>query len=112
MIRVQGLETLIIGLAKEGTLANARCASIVKQTAKRVEAAARNLAPQGPTGDLKASITTRITGARAEIEPTVRYGAFVEFGTFKDRPQPFMGPAADSEGSDLSRRIEKVVGNL
>lgn len=52
------------------------------------------------TGNLRNSIT-RTTTSRGdeittEVGPTVNYGRFVEYGTSRMRPQPYMMPAADA----------------
>ena len=105
-----GLTDLIAGLAKEAASVEVLAAGAVAKTAQKIEATARSLAPEGPTGDLKRSIESSISKTRAEVGPTVRYGRFVEFGTHKDDPQPFMGPAADQHGEDLVKEIEPVIG--
>lgn len=112
VIRMEGLDELRQSLTKETVLAKTRVAGAVAKTAKKIEATARDLAPVGPTGDLKSSIHTTVTGERAEVGPTVRYARFVEFGTYKDAPQPYMWPAADKHEPELMGEIEKVVGNL
>lgn len=83
--------------ARTGILAQA----VVRKTAKDIEATAKNLVPVD-TGNLKGSIGTsdlrtvgQSGGLSAEIGPTAEYGAFVEFGTSRMAPRPYMGPAAD-----------------
>ena len=107
-----GLTDLIAGLAKEAASVDNLASGAVARTAQKVEAAARSLAPEGPTGDLKRSIESSISKTRAEVGPTVRYGRFVEYGTYKDAPQPYMGPAADQHGEGLVKEIERVIGEL
>lgn len=112
-IYVEGLGELAAALGKESALVKKRATDAVNKTAKKVENTARQLAPLGPTGELRRSIETTSTGAaRAEVGPTVRYGAFVEFGTYKDSPQPYMGPAVDQHGGDLVDEIENLIGEL
>nr|DAT51146.1 MAG TPA: putative tail component [Caudoviricetes sp.] len=49
------------------------------------------------TGNLRASIGMTQTGpASVEVGPTVHYGAYVEYGTYKMAAQPYMSPAADA----------------
>lgn len=111
-IRIEGLDDLMAGLEREWSQAVTRGAEAVAQTAKKIEATARELAPVGPTGDLRSSIHTSGTGTFREVGPSARYGRFVEFGTFKDAPQPFMWPAADRHEGDLVRDLERLVGEL
>lgn len=65
-------------------------------TGYAVQNAARALCPVD-TGRLRSSITMRkgrdSTGFYVEIGTNVSYAAFVEFGTFKSRAQPFLLPA-------------------
>jgi HK97 gp10 family phage protein len=64
-------------------------------------AAAKNKVPVD-TGNLKGSIShsdLRTVGSTGtiggEFGPTAEYGPYVEHGTSRMAPQPFMGPAAD-----------------
>lgn len=66
--------------------------------AARIERDAKILAPVD-TGNLRASISasdTRDGDTRGiEVGPSANYGGFVEDGTSRMRPQPYMGPALD-----------------
>ena len=59
------------------------------------------------TGNLRSSITHRVnTDERSVIIGTpVEYSSYVELGTSKQRPQPFLRPAAE----DNVRQIESLV---
>ena len=111
-IYVVGLKELEAGLASEGFLAEARGSAAVAKTAVKVERTAKQLAPVGATGELQRSIETTRSKTRAEIGPTARYGGFMEFGTYKDVPQPYMGPALDQHEGDLVDELTKLVGEL
>jgi len=68
---------------------------VVRKAAFDVEANAKAVVPVD-TGKLKSSITSEFLGpARAIIAPHTEYAAFVEFGTRKQRAQPYMRPAAE-----------------
>lgn len=58
---------------------------------------ARDLCPRGETGELADSIWATVDPVRLSVEvgPWAFYGHFVEFGTSKMAPKPYMGPAAD-----------------
>lgn len=80
----------------------ARGAAVLRRAAFAMEADAKALAPVD-TGNLRASISTTVTGdgragqMSAEIGPTALYGGYVEFGTSTQAGQPFMAPAFDRQ---------------
>jgi HK97 gp10 family phage protein len=120
-ITIDGLSDLLTGLEKESILAKASGAAVVAKTAKRIEATAEQLAPKGgdPRGrgpnrpPLAPSIeSTKIGDAAWEIGPTALQGRFMEYGDYKDAPQPFMGPATDAHEDEIADGLEKLVGNL
>jgi HK97 gp10 family phage protein len=110
-MRVEGLDDLVAGLMAEGLLAEARAAEAVATTAQKVEDTAREIVAVR-TGATRDSIQTTQSGASAEIGPTTPWATFVEFGTYKDAPQPFMGPAGDRHEDDLAEELERLVGEL
>ena len=55
---------------------------------------ARALAPK-LTGDLSGSIKGKFDGFTATVTAGIRYAQFMEYGTYKDEPQPYMNPALD-----------------
>ena len=115
-IRMEGLTDLMAGLEKEWAQVEARGEEAVKSTAKKIEATSKEMAPKGdrPHSGPKIidSIRTDGKGTFREVGPTARHGRFMEFGTFKDAPQPYMGPAADRHEADLVKELERLVGNL
>ena len=76
-----------------------------------IERDAKILAPVD-TGNLRSSISHEISGGGTVLEsvigPTANYGIFVELGTARMAPQPFMGPAFDRNASV----IEQVFGQI
>lgn len=105
------LRSLGHDLTKAGAKAQAGARMVVAKTAADITADAKAFAPVD-TGNLRASIghdlfdTSGETGA--EIGPTTNYGGFVEWGTSRMAPQPYLGPAFD-------RRIpgfEKALGDM
>lgn len=108
---VSGLDDLIAGLLHEAVAAEANGRKATSETARKVEAKAKSLAPKR-TGALARSISTDETENGSEVGPTVRYASFVEYGTWKDAPQPFMGPAAEGAEDDLAGNLSKLVGEL
>lgn len=89
----------------------------VRKTAFDIEADAKVLAPVD-TGTLENSISTTITGdgrtgsIDAEIGPTAEYGSFVEYGTSRMGPQPYMAPAAERHIPGLEKAIGLLGGEV
>lgn len=65
------------------------------------------------TGNLRSSITADIADypavVSAEVGPTASYGAYVEFGTSKQAPQPYLGPAADRHVPILETALTRLL---
>ena len=84
---------------------------LVQETARTIRDDARGLAPVR-TGGLRRSITYRTTGPlEAEVGPTKFTAHFVEFGTSKMAPQPYMGPATDANEGPFAEACEKLAGD-
>ena len=87
----------------------------VHKTARDIEADAKHMAPVR-TGNLRNSISTTTTDvasvAEAVIGPTADYGAFVEFGTSRQSPQPYLGPAADNRLPGLEDALAEIGANI
>lgn len=69
------------------------------------------------TGNLRRSIGTEPDGPfRAEVGPLAHYGAHVEYGTWKQKAQPYMMPAANVVEphfvKGLNAIAETIQGNL
>ena len=62
------------------------------------------------TGNLKNSIGVEIVDdLTVVIGPTAAYGAYVEFGTSKMSPRPYMNPATDRVVPGLAKAMTKLV---
>jgi HK97 gp10 family phage protein len=98
-----------------GTAANIgpRVDVAVRNTALDVERDAKILAPVD-TGNLRSSIghtASSATGvSTAEVGPTAEYGAFVEFGTSRQAPQAYLGPALDRNEQPLLDVLQQLAG--
>lgn len=94
-----------------------KVASILRDTASKVEASARAATPVD-TGELRDSITTdfrgdgRSLGMTAWIGPTAMHGRFVEYGTASIAPRPFMAQAVDAHREDFERQIADALGDI
>ena len=62
------------------------------------------------TGKLRASITTEVGNLEAEVGTNVEYAPCVEFGTSKQKAQPFMRPALDKAITQLNKDMAKTLG--
>lgn len=66
------------------------------------------------TGFMQSSIDTAFDsgGLAAIISPTAMYSVFVEYGTSKMAPQPFMGPALDAVEPSFISAMEAIGGEI
>ena len=68
------------------------------------------------TGFLRSSITyeTRVlsTSVVGEVGPTAEYGAFVEYGTSRSGPQPYMGPAFARNAPYIEAALDQAIARL
>ena len=62
------------------------------------------------TGKLRASISTEVGNLEAEVGTNVEYAPCVEFGTSKQKAQPFMRPALDKAITQLNKDMAKTLG--
>lgn len=85
----------------------------IAKTAHEIEADAKAIVPVD-TGNLKNSISTDLDRAElsAEIGPTANYGGYVEEGTSRMGPQPYMRPAFDRRKEGLVQAMEQIVGDF
>lgn len=94
------LDAMAARLASAGPRIGAVASAALRKGAFVIQAAAQSNAAVD-TGALRQSISTSFSGdgrsgsMAAEIGPTVDYGKFVEEGTSRMAPQPYLGPAAD-----------------
>lgn len=101
----------VFALAKSlegaGAASEARARLVIAKSAADIESDAKQLAPVD-TGYLKNSISRDVDGLRAEIGPTASYGVFLEFGTSRMPPQPYMGPALDNNLPGFEAAMESL----
>lgn len=83
-------------LTSESKSLRVRASKVVRKVAFDTEATAKRLAPVD-TGNLRSSITTQMTGdgLTAGVVATASYAHWVENGTTRMAPQPFMEPATE-----------------
>lgn len=89
---------------------------LVDHTAERIAQQARQRAPRGETGNLRASIVVKETGplSRAvtagarNTSPNAFYAGFVEYGTAHMAAQPFLNPVVDTEEPAFYDRVRAI----
>lgn len=77
-------------------------------TTRAARATARSNAPVDQ-GVLRKSITGRTRGLTGTVTATAPYAAFVEYGTARTDPQPFMDPAAQRHAPGFYKATEDAV---
>ena len=91
---------------------------VVRQAQRAVEAATRGterdakLGAAVDTGTMRSSITSDIKALSGEVGPTVDYAEYVEYGTSRMAPQPFMGPATDRNAALFYKAMESINPGL
>ena len=94
-----------------GHEAGAQARVVVRSTAAQLEAHAKTRAPVD-TGFLQSSIGTTITGnqhtTQAVIGPTAHYGPYLEYGTYRMPPQPYMAPALEAVTPGFVAAMEAI----
>lgn len=104
------LRLLAVNLHSSAGTVGAKASQAIRKTAHDIESDAKILAAVD-TGNLRSSISTSIEGdgrfgsMSAEIGPTADYGAYVEEGTSRMAPQPYMGPAFDRRAPSLEQAL-------
>jgi HK97 gp10 family phage protein len=78
--------------------------ALVRRAAFEIEARAKVLAPVR-TGNLRNSIQTDVEsdGLTAHVGTGVEYAAYVEFGTRRMAPRPYLAPAAEAVRAQIGR---------
>lgn len=109
------LQRLAVDLARGAVHVLDQAETITRKSSADVEATSKALAPVD-TGFLRSSIGSDIRrGAdfvEGEIGPTAAYGAYVEFGTARQAPQAYMGPALDRHSSDFEAALRQITDQL
>lgn len=102
---------LAVDLARAPATVRPKVSQAIRKTALDIEGDAKILAPVD-TGALRSSIGSDIAPMSAEVGPTVEYGGFVEWGTSRMGPQPYMSPAFDRRVPGLVRAIEAAAEDV
>lgn len=121
-----GLRNLAAELGNSGRIAGKLAKTVVKKTAKDIEASAKATAPRDParppqdpsrpvTGNLRNSITTSDLrnvsqdSPTAEVRASADYAVFQELGTSTMPARPFLGPAADKHSDAFEQAMAEII---
>ena len=107
------LRTLAADLGKAGYGATRKAQQAVRKSAIDVQNIAAERAPVD-TGFLKASIGVDMAGdsLSAVIGPSASYGRWVEEGTSRMAPQPYMSPALNAVTPGFVAAMESLGGEM
>lgn len=110
---VNDIPTLTADLAAHSIKALGLAGTVVRTAAYKVAADAQQLVPVD-TGATKNSIhvTTKAGGLEADIGPTTSYAPFLEFGTSRMAPRPYMSPALDRNAEGFTAAVAQIVDLL
>lgn len=104
------LNRLAVDLTQAATRVQLGSATIVRKTALDCEAIAKSFCPVD-TGALRNSIGVDMESpSRAVVGPTMEYGPYVEFGTYRMAPRAFIGPAVDRVEPGFITALTKLAG--
>jgi HK97 gp10 family phage protein len=107
------LNRVAADLTKAAARAQYRAPLVVAKAAHDVEAISKSFCPVD-TGFLRSSIGVDLDlfSVRAVVGPTAEYGPYVEFGTSRQAPAAFMGPALDRVAPGFVQAIEALGGDV
>lgn len=111
---MSSFDSLIRGFNSAAEHAPVAAAVAVTRVAYAIEADAKAHAPVD-TGALRNSISTDVHAGAvvdAEIGPTVDYGEYVELGTSKMAPEPYLGPAFDAHEHEVEPALLAIADIL
>lgn len=114
--KIDGLDKFMATIERMPKVLNDETKKAVKQRTLEMETNAKNLAPVD-TGHLKRSINSKIVDSSASITGevstgTVEYAPYVEFGTSKQSPQPFMTPSFVNSSKGLEADLKSIIDGL
>ena len=75
------------------------------------QASAPGEPPANDTGHLTNSVSHRMTGpTEGVVEVGAEYGVYLEMGTSRMAPRPFLGPAVEKVWPEFEAAMEKITG--
>lgn len=111
---VQAAALKIENHAKRAILRGPKTGRLYRGSKKKMHrASAPGEAPATDTGRLASSIYHRMIGAdAAEVSTDVDYAGYLEFGTRKMAPRPYLKPALDAVAPEFVNDILEAMGEL
>ncbi|WP_055078771.1 HK97-gp10 family putative phage morphogenesis protein [Lagierella massiliensis] len=110
-VEFKGLEKIIKDMATVTEVAiKSEMAKAVRVSTSECQQHAKSIVPVD-TGDLKKSIGINIyhDGLIGEVEPTMDYRVYVEYGTRFMAAQPYMRPSFYKQEPIFKKDMEKIV---
>jgi HK97 gp10 family phage protein len=80
---------------------------VVAKVGHDMQATAQEIVPVD-TGHLKSTISLDLVGLGFDLGPTAEYGGYVELGTSRMNPEPYLGPAYDAHLPNLEKALGQV----
>lgn len=111
LINATQLNALVVDLGAATPRMREQAARQTAQSALDIEASGKGFAPVR-TGNLRRSIHTEIGdgGLSAEVGTDVEYSAYVEYGTSRMAPQPYMRPAFEQHAPAYVEGMARIAG--
>jgi len=66
-------------------------------------------APAAPTGRLRSSITHEVEGTTGRVGTNVKYALFLELGTERMAPRPYLRPALHKNEKAILQLFKKII---
>lgn len=107
-ITIEGIPKLKAALAQKVEELRAASTTVVAEEVAAIRVDARTTAPR-LTGDLEGHITSESAGPAGTVRSTSRHAGFVEHGTYKDKAQPYMMPAATRARKRFPKRAADII---
>lgn len=115
-MRIEGLNEVVADLGQASATIASRAGKVVEKTTKRVAQTGSDLAPRDRP-ELANRIKAKVKGTRGEAVAEASTSPrvmphMVEYGTYKDAPQAFMGPALDRHSGEFVSELEEIAGDV
>lgn len=107
MMEVFGIDSVVEDFARAASTIKAKTDDVVTKTKAAMSDTARDNAPVDD-GELRDGIVETDDG----VESTARHAIPVEYGTYKDQPQPYMDPAVDEHEPRFVEDLADAAGDI